>query len=94
MTDSEDWRAQRHLAALGRRVRSVRRYRDITQEQLAKQVGTSRARVSDVERGRLNITLDTLFKLSRALDIDPWALFNDRIDVGQAPGYELPSADK
>jgi transcriptional regulator with XRE-family HTH domain len=92
MTDGEDWRA--HLAALGRRVRSVRRYRDITQEQLATLVGTSRARVSDVERGRLNITLDTLFKLSRALDIEPWALFTDRVDVGQAPGYELPSADR
>jgi transcriptional regulator with XRE-family HTH domain len=93
MTDSQEEMRQRHLAAFGRRVRAVRRYRDITQEQLAERTGASRARLSDIEHGRINIRLDTLFRLSRALDIAPWALFNDRIDVGQAPGYELPSAD-
>jgi transcriptional regulator with XRE-family HTH domain len=93
MTDSEDEARRRHLAAFGRRVRAVRRYRDITQEQLAERAGTSRARLSNIERGRVNISLDTLFRLSRALDINPWALFNDRIDIGQAPGYELPNAD-
>lgn len=93
MTESEDEQQRRHLVAIGRRVRAVRRYRDITQEQLAGEVGTSRARLSNIERGRVNMTIGTVVRLCRVLDIDPWALFNERIDVGQAPGYQLPRAD-
>jgi transcriptional regulator with XRE-family HTH domain len=90
MTDSENEPLQRQLAAFGRRVRAVRRYRDVTQDELAEQVGTSRSRLSRIERGRINVTLGTLFRLSEALDISAPALLDDRIDVGQAPPFEPP----
>jgi transcriptional regulator with XRE-family HTH domain len=91
MTESENSPLERHLAAFGSRVRAVRRYRDVTQDVLAEQVGTSRSRLSRIERGRINVTLDTLFRLSRALDIHPAALLDDRTEVGQIPRYEPPA---
>ncbi|HEV7652386.1 MAG TPA: helix-turn-helix transcriptional regulator [Actinophytocola sp.] len=92
MTESENGPFQVELTAFGKRVRAVRRYRDITQDQLAKQVRTSRSRLSRIERGHINVTLETVFRLSRALDIHPTVLFDDRIDIGQAPRYEPPPA--
>jgi transcriptional regulator with XRE-family HTH domain len=83
MTDSE----QPYLVEFGRRLRAVRRYRDITQDELAEQVGTSRTRLSRIERGRTNPTLESIYRLARALDIHPAALLDDRTDVRQAPPY-------
>ena len=90
MTESEDELRDRHLAEFGRRVRAVRRYRDLTQEALAERMGTTRTRVTRIEGGTVNVALDTLFKLSRALDIHPAALLDGGIEVGQAPPYEFP----
>jgi len=90
MTESKDELRERHLAEFGRRVRTVRRYRDITQEALAKRMGTTRTRVTRIEGGTVNVALDTLFKLSRALEVHPSVLLDDSIEVGQAPPYKLP----
>ena len=92
MTDSENVPLQRNLAAFGKRVRAVRRHRDITQDELAVLVGTSRSRLSRIERGRINVTLETVFRLSEALNIHKAVLLDDRVDIGQAPPYEPPAS--
>jgi transcriptional regulator with XRE-family HTH domain len=61
-----------HLKAVGRQVRVIRRHRDITQESLASRVGTGRARLSRIERGTINITIETVTRVARALDVQPW----------------------
>ena len=42
----------------------------ISQMQLAKTIGTNQPAISRLERGDYNTTLDTLFKVASALDLD------------------------
>jgi len=42
----------------------------ISQTQLAKAIGTKQPAISRLERGDYNTTLDTLFKVASALDLD------------------------
>ncbi len=42
----------------------------ISQAQLAKTIGTKQPAISRLERGDCNSTLDTLFKVASALDLD------------------------
>lgn len=49
----------------------------MTQEALAHEVDISSNYLSDVERGRRNITINLLFKLAAGLDISPNDLFDE-----------------
>ena len=55
---------------LGRRIKSVRRARGLSQEALAEKAGISAQYVSNIERGKENPTLDLLFTLADALKIE------------------------
>lgn len=56
------------VAALGRTLRRLRKTRGFSQETLAFESGVSRSHISTIERGEQQTTLDTLFKLARALN--------------------------
>lgn len=56
---------------VGRNVRTVREGRAITQEKLAELSGFSQQYISDLERGRRNPTIVSLFELAQALDATP-----------------------
>jgi transcriptional regulator with XRE-family HTH domain len=56
---------------VGRNVRAVRQARGMTQEQLAAQSGFSQQYISDLERGRRNPTIVSLFELAQALKSTP-----------------------
>jgi len=47
----------------------------LTQEALAHEVGISSNYLSDVERGRRNITVNLLFSLAAGLNVSPSELF-------------------
>ena len=49
----------------------LRRERGFTQEQFAEKSGFTQHYVSDLERGRRNPTVVTLFHLATALDVEP-----------------------
>lgn len=51
-------------------IRSIRKERDISQEDLAEIAGLDRTYISGVERGVRNITLESLESIVLALDID------------------------
>jgi DNA-binding XRE family transcriptional regulator len=55
--------------AFGKRVRKMRRYLDMTQEELANSVGTSRSHISSLERGDYDPKLDTVKKVAKAFKI-------------------------
>ena len=58
------------------RVRELRLRRDLTQEELAKLVGSSQGNISKIESGRNDLMdADLIVKLSRALRVQPWELF-------------------
>lgn len=46
----------------------------MTQEQFAEKSGFSQQYISDLERGRRNPTVVTLYELAQALDLAPWDL--------------------
>jgi transcriptional regulator with XRE-family HTH domain len=56
------------LVSLGARLRSVRKQKRITQQQLAVLCNIEKANLSRIESGITNPTILTLFKMSKALD--------------------------
>ncbi|MBD0382635.1 helix-turn-helix domain-containing protein [Paenibacillus sedimenti] len=67
------------LRLVGERLRMIREEKNLTQSQVAEKTGIegiSKSRISDIERGRSNISLKTLEKIMRALDISPNELFS------------------
>jgi transcriptional regulator with XRE-family HTH domain len=63
--------ADRIYKNLGRRIRALRKESlRLTQEQLAKRVGISRASLANIEAGRQQVLVHHLFALASALDLD------------------------
>lgn len=56
---------------VGRNVRRIRLEKSLTQEQFADRSGFAQQYLSDLERGRRNPTVVTLFELSQALGATP-----------------------
>jgi len=61
--------------AFGKAVRRLRLEAGLTQEALAHEVGISSNYLSDVERGRRNITINLLFDLAAGLNVTSGSLF-------------------
>jgi transcriptional regulator with XRE-family HTH domain len=59
---------------VGRNVRRIRQEKGLTQERFAELSGFSQQYLSDLERGRRNPTVVTLFELSQALGTAHMAL--------------------
>jgi len=59
---------------LARNLRSLRRRRSLSQEELAHRASIDRTYISSLERGRYAATIDMVDKLARALDAEAWEL--------------------
>jgi transcriptional regulator with XRE-family HTH domain len=55
--------------SLGRRIRSLRKTQNISQEQLAFESGLSRQYISYLESGYKSPTFDTLLSIAEAMDV-------------------------
>lgn len=66
-------RSPEHLA-FGRALRQLREQHRLSQEQLGYESGLHRNYIGGVERGELNPSLASIFKLARGLDVRPSAL--------------------
>jgi transcriptional regulator with XRE-family HTH domain len=66
-------RSQAHLA-LGRALREFRLERGYSQEALGFRSDLHRTYVAGIERGERNPTFESMSKVARALDIEPWQL--------------------
>ncbi|MEI7638997.1 MAG: helix-turn-helix transcriptional regulator [Syntrophus sp. (in: bacteria)] len=60
---------------IGLRIGDIRRKKGITQEYLAGKMDIDPKYLSSIERGKENPTLNTLIKLSQALDVDLGEIF-------------------
>lgn len=67
----------------GLRVKSLRENRRWTQEVLAEKMNINPNYLSSIERGKENPTFDMLIKLSDALEIDMWELFDFKQEVSE-----------
>lgn len=54
---------------LGGRIKALRSAKNLTQEQIADQIGVSRQKYARIESGANSITLDILSKVAAALDV-------------------------
>jgi len=62
---------------LGRRLRALRIDRGLSQHKLAEMAGLDKNMPSELERGYVNPTLETLLKIAAALDVDITELIED-----------------
>ena len=56
-------------------VRAIRHERGLSQAQLAELAGLNQATISKLERGDMNVTLDKIHAIARALRVEPAELF-------------------
>ena len=60
---------------LGLKIKFFRQQKHITQAIFAEKLDMDVRYLSDIERGKKNITIKTLYKISSVLDINPVELF-------------------
>lgn len=68
-------------ATVGRRLRHLREERGLSLSALARQSGTGKATLSELEAGRRNPTLETLYALTTALGVALSAVLTDGTDT-------------
>lgn len=68
---------EKHIECIefGQAVRKMREGLNYSQEEFANIVGVHRTYMGGIERGERNITLTTIHKIARALDVSPEYLF-------------------
>jgi len=69
--------------SLGKRIRTLRRINDLSQEELAEKANISGKYVGEIERGQANITIDILGKISTALDVEISELFDFQHEINR-----------
>lgn len=65
------------LKVFGNRVRYFRKLKGLTQEELAKKADIHYTYVGGIERGERNISLETIEKISIALNVPPSVIFHN-----------------
>lgn len=55
------------MEVLGDMIKSIRKERELTQEQLGKLIGVQKSQISKLERNTKNVTIETILKVFRAL---------------------------
>jgi HTH-type transcriptional regulator/antitoxin HipB len=55
------------MELLGAMIKSVRKERKLTQEQLGELIGVKKSQISKLERNTKNVTIETILKVFRAL---------------------------
>jgi len=66
---------------IGLRIKELRKRRKFSQDALAEKAETSSNYLSRMERGTENPTLDMLIKISEALEVEMWELFDFQHEV-------------
>ncbi len=74
---------------LGERIRELRKSAEITQEELGEKASLNYKFIGELERGRVNVSLDSLVKLASALGVTPGSFFaKEKLPVRQTPVKE------
>jgi len=67
--------SEKLLIEFGHHLRSIRKDKNLSQEQLGLIAELDRTYISGIERGLRNISLINIFKLAEALEVPPSVLF-------------------
>ncbi len=60
----------------GKRLKALRESKQLTQEELFFKSTISRSHIGMIEKGKRDLTLSVIFKLSRALDVNLYDFFD------------------
>lgn len=66
---------------LGKRIRTLRKLKALTQEELGEKAGISYKFVGEIERGKVNPSLDSLVRIANALGVKAGDLFPPEVDI-------------
>ena len=69
---------KKRYRTLGLNIAYYRRQKGLTQEQLAEKAGIERSRVNKTEIAWVGTSLDIIFKIADALEVEPYKLFIER----------------
>ncbi len=75
--------------AFGKKLKELRLSKDLTQEELYFKSTVSRSHIGMIEKGKRDITLSTIFKLSRALEVN----LADFFDFDSLEKYKFKNND-
>ena len=67
---------QAFIRFIGKNIKTYRMRSDLTQDQLANEVGIARVSLARIEAGTANTTIKTLVRLAHALKVSPDVFFN------------------
>jgi transcriptional regulator with XRE-family HTH domain len=65
-----DASTRRKLSEIGELLRTARERAQVSQAVLAEKIGMGRENVIRIEKGRANVTVDTLVRMASGLDLD------------------------
>lgn len=60
---------------LGKKIKMIRKARNMTQEQLAEMVDIGTPNISYIENGKFAPSIENLQKIASALEVEPWELY-------------------
>ncbi len=66
---------------IGKRIKVIRKQKDLTQETLGLIAGIDSADISKYEAGKINLTLKTVSKFAIALNVHPKELYDFDLDI-------------
>lgn len=66
-TERDKYEFDLRMEVLGDMIKSVRKERNLTQEQLGELIGVQKSQISKLERNTKNVTIETILKVFRAL---------------------------
>jgi len=70
------------LETFGYHLKKIRKRKGLSQEDLAFACGLDRTYISGIERGKRNVSLINICKISRSLELEPYQLLLFKEDVG------------
>lgn len=65
--DRDKYEFDLQMEVLGEMIKTVRKERKLTQEQLGELIGVQKSQISKLERNTKNVTIETILKVFRAL---------------------------
>ena len=81
------------VAAIGSRLRELRKERGLTQAELARQIGIQQSDLSRMEKGEYRVSLDNLFKILGVFDLDLADFFGDQSETKELEQQPLSRQD-
>lgn len=81
------------VAAIGSRLRRLRKERGLTQAELARQIGIQQSDLSRMEQGEYRVSLDRLFRILGVFDLELADFFDDARPSGATAQQPLSQQD-